>query len=342
MTLSCRGVTTRAQPLDGGGCSSSSSISHIHTYTQTQDGKLPHSRWGNIKAGLPADPPPLSLQTGAPDLSKPRPKARSSTAKGKKDASGLGRAIINRRAKEQKRLYEEALHTSELPSGLHSVTQENDLDEFLNTAQLAATDFTAGVCVCVARAPTAVCDWLLWRDVRGADAVSPCSPEHAERQNIRVLATSSIVQQQNPYLLSEQEEQKVNQVHKSNKKRLRVPRRPEWTRDTTKEDLERRERDEFLEWRKGLAEMEDNEELLLTPFERNLSVWRQLWRTLERSHLVVQIVDARNPLGFRCEDLETYVKEVGTGNDSELKAGAGKRRNLLLVNKSDLLTESQR
>lgn len=27
---------------------------------------------------------------------------------------------------------------------LHSVTQERDLDEFLNTAQLAATDFTAG------------------------------------------------------------------------------------------------------------------------------------------------------------------------------------------------------
>lgn len=139
---------------------------HItHTFTQTQDGKLPHSRWGNIKAGLPADPPPLSLQTGAPDLSKPRPKARSSTAKGKKDASGLGRAIINRRAKEQKRLYEEALHTSELPSGLHSVTQENDLDEFLNTAQLAATDFTAGVCL--TRAPTAVCSWL-WRGVRRA------------------------------------------------------------------------------------------------------------------------------------------------------------------------------
>ena len=80
----------------------------------------------------------------APDLSKPRPKARSSTAKAKKDASGLGRAIINRRAKEQKRIYEEALHTTELPSGLHSVTQENDLDEFLNTAQLAATDFSAG------------------------------------------------------------------------------------------------------------------------------------------------------------------------------------------------------
>lgn len=88
----------------------------------------------------------LTPKQPAPDLSKPRPKAKSSTAKARKDASGLGRAIINRRAKEHKRLYEEALHTTELPSGLHSVTQENDLDEFLNTAQLAATDFSAGAC----------------------------------------------------------------------------------------------------------------------------------------------------------------------------------------------------
>ena len=81
-----------------------------------------------------------------PDHSKPdQRKKRSSTAVGKKDASGLGRALINRRTKEHRRIYEEALHTTELPSGLHSVTQENDLDEFLNTAQLAATDFTAGM-----------------------------------------------------------------------------------------------------------------------------------------------------------------------------------------------------
>lgn len=84
-------------------------------------------------------------QPGAPDHSRPDTrKKKSSTATAKKDASGLGRALINRRAKEHKRIYEEALHTTELPSGLHSVTQENDLDEFLNTAQLAATDFTAG------------------------------------------------------------------------------------------------------------------------------------------------------------------------------------------------------
>ena len=92
-----------------------------------------------------------------------------------------------------------------------------------------------------------------------------------------------------------------------------------------------------------LLSIEDREELLLTPFERNLSVWRQLWRTIERSHLIVQIVDARNPLGFRCEDLETYVKEVGIEvSEEESLARPGIRRNLLLINKADLLTEDQR
>jgi hypothetical protein len=35
-------------------------------------------------------------------------------------------------------------HFKEDEGRLRSVTQEGDLDEFLNTAQLAATDFTAG------------------------------------------------------------------------------------------------------------------------------------------------------------------------------------------------------
>lgn len=38
-----------------------------------------------------------------------------------------------------------------------------------------------------------------------------------------------------------------------------------------------------------LAELEEDEGLLLTPFERNLEVWRQLWRVLERSDIVVQV-----------------------------------------------------
>ncbi len=71
--------------------------------------------------------------------------------------------------------------------------------------------------------------------------------------------------------------------------------------------------------------------MVLTPYERNLEVWRQLWRVIERSDIVVQIVDARNPLFFRSNDLENYVKEVDS-----------KKKNLLLVNKADYLSENQR
>jgi ribosome biogenesis GTPase A len=35
--------------------------------------------------------------------------------------------------------------------------------------------------------------------------------------------------------------------------------------------------------------LEDDEGLVLTPFEKNLEVWRQLWRVLERSDIVVQV-----------------------------------------------------
>jgi large subunit GTPase 1 len=79
----------------------------------------------------------------------------------------------------------------------------------------------------------------------------------------------------------------------------------------------------------------------LTPFERNIEVWRQLWRVLERSHLVVQIVDARNPLRFRCEDLERYIREI-EGPEGEKESGPGRRKPLLLLNKADLLTREQR
>ena len=87
--------------------------------------------------------------------------------------------------------------------------------------------------------------------------------------------------------------------------------------------------------------LQDEEAFLLTPFERNIEVWRQLWRVIERSHLVVQIVDARNPLRFRCEDLEQYVHDV-EGVEGEAGTGKGKRRSMLLINKADLLTARQR
>lgn len=175
---------------------------------------------------------------------------------------------------------------------MRSVTEQGALDEFLSTAELAGTDFTA-----------------------------------EKMNNVKIIHTD----QRNPYLLSANEERSAIRKQNANKNRLTVPRRPPWDEKTTPQDLDKRERASLLDWRKGLAELQENDDLLMTPFERNLEVWRQLWRVIERSDLIVQIVDARHPLLFRSEDLEKYVKEVDP-----------KKNNLLLVNKADMMTLPQR
>jgi len=125
---------------------------------------------------------------------------------------------------------------------------------------------------------------------------------------------------------------------------LSVPRRPAWTPGvTTPEELDRMENETFLEWRRGVARREEQIAAMafakngggvagasVTPYEKNLHVWRQLWRVLERSAVVVQIVDARNPLFYLSDDLRAYaMDELG-------------KPMLMLVNKSDYLTERQR
>ena len=175
---------------------------------------------------------------------------------------------------------------------MRSVTEQGALDEFLSTAELAGTDFAA-----------------------------------EKMNNVKIIHTD----QRNPYLLSAAEERSAVKKQMAKKNRLTVPRRPKWDETTTPHELDQKERASFLDWRRGLAELQENEDLLMTPFERNLEVWRQLWRVIERSDLVVQIVDARNPLLFRSDDLEKYVKEVDP-----------KKNNLLLVNKADMMTLAQR
>jgi large subunit GTPase 1 len=83
--------------------------------------------------------------------------------------------------------------------------------------------------------------------------------------------------------------------------------------------------------------MEENDHLLLTPFEKNIEVWRQLWRVLERSDMVVQILDSRDPLLFRSVDLEKYVAEFKTRQPYPQE-----KVMLLMLNKADLLTVEQR
>lgn len=58
--------------------------------------------------------------------------------------------------------------------------------------------------------------------------------------------------------------------------------RPKWNANTTAEQLQAAERDAFLEWRRRLAKVQEVEGVLLTPYEKNLEFWRQLWRVVEK------------------------------------------------------------
>uniref|UniRef100_A0A3B3XI23 CP-type G domain-containing protein n=1 Tax=Poecilia mexicana TaxID=48701 RepID=A0A3B3XI23_9TELE len=221
---------------------------------------------------------------------------------GKKKAgggAGLGRALMKERlqASRGNKRSDSWLHTSELNDGY----DWGRLNLQSVTEQSSMDDFLATA------------------ELAGTEFV-------AEKLNIKFVPAEA-----RAGLLTAEEKSRLKKLHEENKHFLRIPRRPHWDESTTPDLLQQAEKDSFLQWRRELAQLEEEQKLILTPFERNLEFWRQLWRVIERSDIVVQIVDARNPLLFRCPDLELYVKEV-----SENKV------NMLLVNKADLLTREQR
>lgn len=225
-----------------------------------------------------------------------------------KNLIGLGRAIAKQRRTENAVEFlpdgEMRFTTDKKEANwvkLRSVTQENSLDEFLNTAELADQDFTA---------------------------------EKYQQVKIIKVGNTSLVNQSG--LLTEEERIELRKKHQIFENKLTIPKRPKWSKDQLKFQIERQENLAFLEWRRELASLSENNDLLLTPFERNIEVWRQLWRVVERCDLIVQIVDARNPLFFRSVDLEKYVSSLSRPEENHEK------RNLLLVNKADLLTRAQR
>ncbi|KAM9762269.1 large subunit GTPase 1 homolog [Menidia menidia] len=222
---------------------------------------------------------------------------------GKKKASGggggLGRALIKERlqASRGNKRNDSWLHTSELNDGY----DWGRLNLQSVTEQSSMDDFLATA------------------ELAGTEFV-------AEKLNIKFVPAEA-----RAGLLTAEERTKLKKLHEDNKHFLRIPRRPQWDESTSPDALQQAEKDSFLHWRRELAQLEEEQKLFLTPFERNLEFWRQLWRVIERSDVVVQIVDGRNPLLFRCVDLEAYVKEVSPN-----------KVNMILVNKADLLTREQR
>jgi large subunit GTPase 1 len=114
---------------------------------------------------------------------------------------------------------------------------------------------------------------------------------------------------------------------------ISLPRKPRWEgMEGNAEDYQRLEEKEFFRWRAQLALLEQsNSHLIMTPFERSLGIWRELWKAVEKADVLVQVLDARNPIFFFSQDLFKYSLEVNEES-----------KHLLVMNKADLLTSRQR
>lgn len=99
-----------------------------------------------------------------------------------------------------------------------------------------------------------------------------------------------------------------------------VPRRPAWKYSDSVEQLNVREERLFADW---VERMKTS-----SYFERNLETWRQLWRVLERSDVLILVADARYAALHFVPDLYTHVtQELGKGM-------------ILALNKVDLVSKN--
>ncbi|KAL6966727.1 GTPase LSG1-2 [Sarracenia purpurea var. burkii] len=214
---------------------------------------------------------------------------------GKNEKTALGRALVRHHNQMIQQSKEKGqFYKNQQKKVLESVTDISDIDAVIEQADEAARLFSAG---------NPIPNLLV--DPDSSSSISDMTPEERREQ-----------------------QKKEEALHISS---LRVPRRPPWNAKMSLEELDANERQSFLVWRRTLARLEENDKLVLTPFEKNLDIWRQLWRVVERSDLLVMVVDARDPLFYRCPDLEVYARETDVH-----------KRTLLLINKADLLPFSVR
>ncbi|KAG0243735.1 hypothetical protein B0O80DRAFT_529213 [Mortierella sp. GBAus27b] len=101
------------------------------------------------------------------------------------------------------------------------------------------------------------------------------------------------------------------------------PKRPKWDYSMSREQVEANESKMFGEWMDSIYNRYPSEEL--SYFEHNLDVWRQLWRVLEISDIIMIIVDIRHPVIHFPPSLYHYVV-------NEMK-----RKLVVVFNKVDLV-----
>uniref|UniRef100_A0A667Z068 Guanine nucleotide-binding protein-like 1 n=1 Tax=Myripristis murdjan TaxID=586833 RepID=A0A667Z068_9TELE len=105
-------------------------------------------------------------------------------------------------------------------------------------------------------------------------------------------------------------------------KGLGFPRRPSWNYEMSREQLLRKEEKSYREYLDDLHSR--NPPGSLSHFEHNLETWRQLWRVLEMSDVILLIVDIRHPVLQFPPSLYHYI------------TGDLQKQVVLVLNKADL------
>ncbi|KII70086.1 Large subunit GTPase 1 [Thelohanellus kitauei] len=95
-------------------------------------------------------------------------------------------------------------------------------------------------------------------------------------------------------------------------------------------DFDMIEKQLFNQFKRDLYELSSVQSKFLTPFEKNIEVWREMWRVIEKSDLIFQIVDSRNPSFFYSAELTHSVKDKYPEKECHL-----------IMNKADFLNENQ-
>ncbi|KAJ2749218.1 hypothetical protein H4S06_004701, partial [Coemansia sp. BCRC 34490] len=105
-----------------------------------------------------------------------------------------------------------------------------------------------------------------------------------------------------------------------------IPVRPPWKYGESRETVEAREAAYFAEWKRKLVqETQGQFSDSVSLYEKNLEVWRQLWRVVEISDILLLVVDIRHPVLHFPPSLYRYVAEA-----------AGKPM-VVVLNKTDLV-----
>ncbi|KAJ2842292.1 hypothetical protein J3B02_005625, partial [Coemansia erecta] len=104
-----------------------------------------------------------------------------------------------------------------------------------------------------------------------------------------------------------------------------IPVRPTWKYGQRKENLDQNEKIYFAEWAERMEMLKNKDSISL--YEKNLEVWRQLWRVVEISDILLMVVDIRHPVLHFPPSLYKYITET-TGKPL-----------VVVLNKTDLVTE---